>query len=62
MCCHLEPAYAGAGTWRAASSLAASESSQSSAIMLPFFADATDAELEIVRSALIGALVAVAAG
>jgi dTDP-4-amino-4,6-dideoxygalactose transaminase len=62
MCSHLEPAYAGPGMWRSGSSLAVSENCQNSSIMLPFFADATDAELEIVRSALVGALVAVHAG
>jgi dTDP-4-amino-4,6-dideoxygalactose transaminase len=62
MCSHLEPAYAGPGMWRSDSSLAVSEHCQNSAIILPFFADATDAEVETVRSALVGALVAAHAG
>jgi len=49
---HLERAYADAGSYRAAGSLARSEAAQQSTIILPLFAQMTEADLSVVVSAI----------
>jgi len=49
---HLEPAYAAAGSYRAAGTLARSEAAQREAIMLPLFAQMTVEQVQAVSTAL----------
>lgn len=53
---HLEPAYAAPGCFRAASGLERSETAQGRAIMLPFYVQMTDADLDFVVESLATAL------